>query len=165
MAKEEKNIGNNNFFKKVWICITDFERYPELAAQKGTKTLIYIAILMAIFSLVITIMNTIQVSNQIEEATTFFQEEIPDLNLENGVLTMQGENPVIIENKDSVIPLVIIDTNADITEEQIKEYRNKMQNVENALLFLREEVSIKTVATNGIIEYSYQTVMEQHGIE
>ena len=165
MAKEEKNIGNNNFFKKVWICITDFERYPELAAQKGTKTLIYIAILMAIFSLVITIMNTIQVSNQIEEATTFFQEEIPDLNLENGVLTMQGENPVIIENKDSVIPLVIIDTNADITEEQIKEYRNKMQNVENALLFLREEVSIKTVATNGIIEYSYQTVMEQYGIE
>lgn len=165
MAKEEKNIENSNFFKKVWICITDFEKYPELAAQKGTKTLIYIAILMAIFSLVVTIMNTVQFSNQMEEAVAYFQEEIPDLNLENGILTVEQENPIIIENEESVIPLIIIDTNAEITEEQIEEYRSKMQNVENALLFLRENVSIKTAAINGVIEYSYQILMEQYGIE
>ena len=165
MAKEEKNIENSNFFKKVWICITDFEKYPELAAQKGTKTLIYIAILMAIFSLVVTIMNTVQFSNQMEEAVAYFQEEIPNLTLESGTLTVEQENPIIIENEESVIPLIIIDTNAEITEEQIEEYRSKMQNVENALLFLRENVSIKTAATNGVIEYSYQILMEQYGIE
>ena len=165
MAKEEKNIENSNFFKKVWICITDFEKYPELAAQKGTKTLIYIAILMAIFSLVVTIMNTVQFFNQMEEAVAYFQEEIPNLTLESGMLTVEQENPIIIENEESVIPLIIIDTNAEITEEQIEEYRSKMQNVENALLFLRENVSIKTAATNGVIEYSYQILMEQYGIE
>ena len=165
MAKEEKNIENCNFFKKVWICITSFEKYPELAAQKGTKTLIYIAILMAIFSLVVTIMNTFQFSNQIEEAVTYFQEEIPDLSLENGILTVQQTEPIIIENQESVIPLLIIDTSENLTEEQIKEYEDKMQKVSNAILCLREKISIKTVATNGIIEYSYQTLMEQYGIE
>ena len=163
MAKEE--IEKKNFFQKVWICITGFEKYPELAAQRGTKTLIYIATLMAIFSLVVTVLNTFQISKSLEEAVTYFEKEIPNLTLEEGILTVEQENPIIIENENSIIPLLIIDTSADVTDEQIEEYRDKMQNAENALLFLQKEVSIKTAATNGIIEYSYQTVMEQYGIE
>ena len=33
-----------------------------------------------------------------EEAVTYFQEEIPNLTLESGTLTVEQENPIIIEN-------------------------------------------------------------------
>lgn len=71
---QKEKFMNLNFFEKVWYSITKFEKYPELAALGVKKALIYFTEIMAIFSILFTIIVVIYANNIAE-----FEE--PDLSL------------------------------------------------------------------------------------
>ena len=70
-----------NFFKKVWISISKFEKYPEMAALGVKKAIIYFTELMLIFSIIFTGSYIYYVSNIAE-----FEE--PDLSFSGKVITL-----------------------------------------------------------------------------
>ena len=70
-----------NFFKKVWISISKFEKYPEMAALGVKKALIYFTELMLVFSIIFTGSYIYYVSNIAE-----FEES--DLNFSEKVITL-----------------------------------------------------------------------------
>lgn len=55
-----------NFFQKIWYSITKFERYPEMAALGVKKALIYFTELMAVFSILFTLIFVYYASNVAE---------------------------------------------------------------------------------------------------
>ena len=89
-SQNEKKINNNKkanksnepnkpkdhlFITKIWYSMTKFEYYPEMAAHGVPRALIYLAKLMAIFSIIFTaivfiyVNRTINVEEQKEEVT------------------------------------------------------------------------------------------------
>ena len=70
-----------NFFKKVWISISKFEKYPEMAALGVKKAIIYFTELMLVFSIIFTGSYIYYVSNIAE-----FEES--DLNFSEKVITL-----------------------------------------------------------------------------
>ena len=46
---DEFRVVNIGFFKKIWLSITKFERYPEMAAEGVGRAISYLAKLMLIF--------------------------------------------------------------------------------------------------------------------
>ena len=157
-------IEETSFFKKIIISIKDFERYPELAAQKITSVLLYIVKLMAIFTIVATSLSVYKIANQIQDALTYFKEEIPNLSLHNHVLQVDSEEPIIIENQESIVQKVILDTRGELNQKQIEDYQNQIQGSENGIIFLKEKVLLKTAMTTGMITYSYEELGNHYGI-
>lgn len=70
-----------NFFKKVWISISKFEKYPEMAALGVKKAIIYFTELMLVFSIIFTGSYIYYVSNIAE-----FEES--DLSFSGKVITL-----------------------------------------------------------------------------
>ncbi|MDE5830277.1 MAG: DUF1189 domain-containing protein, partial [Clostridia bacterium] len=54
----EQSQKEENFFKKVWTSIKDFEGYEKFAAEKVLKAIKYILILSLIFTIFITFAYT-----------------------------------------------------------------------------------------------------------
>ena len=68
-TKVEKN--KLSFFKKIKISIFDFDGYQDLAAEKISKTIIYIVLLMLIFSIVISCIYVSQFYELINQAKNY----------------------------------------------------------------------------------------------
>lgn len=78
---ENKNVNKNNqtkikdhfFIQKVWFSMTKFEYYPEMAAHGVPRAFVYLTQLIAIFSVILTIIvfayvnKSINTENQTEE--------------------------------------------------------------------------------------------------
>lgn len=87
---QNNKIKDHMFFTKVWYSMTKFENYPEMAAHGVPRALIYLAELIAIFSIILTILILSYVNKSIEESgqtenTSFIQrfEKTLDINLDN----------------------------------------------------------------------------------
>lgn len=148
-------IEETSFFKKIWISIKDFEKYPELAIQKVTKVVVYVIKLMAIFAVIATMLSVYMISQQIQKAITYFEEEVPNLSLKDHVLVIDSEEPIVIENEDAVIQTIILDGN-ELNDAQIEAYQNKIKSVGSGIVFLKNRVFIYTGMTTGSISFSYE---------
>lgn len=71
---------NNNFFKKVWTSIRDFEKYEEFAADKAHKCVIYLLILTLIFTFIISLVYTYKIYTSVQYAVKYIDENIEDIS-------------------------------------------------------------------------------------
>ena len=55
LQNNENYFKDNNFFKKVWYSMTKFEKYPEMAAHGVPRAFLYLAELMIVFSIILTV--------------------------------------------------------------------------------------------------------------
>ena len=115
--EKEKNT-NINFFKKVWYSITKFEKYPDMAAEGIYKAIKYLVILMIILSLFLTISSLIETKKMILDLAQYIQDTIPDFSYQDGKISMDVEEPIILENiQYNGIDYIIINPNtANSTE-------------------------------------------------
>ena len=81
--KQEKKL---TFLKKLKISITDFEKYQDLGAEKIPKTIIYILILMLVFSLVIAAVVTYKFSINSDEISQFISANIDTESVDSNLL-------------------------------------------------------------------------------
>ena len=93
-AEKEKYI-KLNFLKKVWYCISKFEKYPEMAALGVGKAISYFSCLILLFSIIYTLIITFYINN-IKE----FDE--PNLNFSQKVVKVLIEED---ENQEQIVEL------------------------------------------------------------
>lgn len=82
----ENYIKDKNFFKKVWYSITKFENYPEMAAHGVPKAILYLAKLMLIFSILLTVIMFFflnKTASEVNEGENYYTkfENILNINL------------------------------------------------------------------------------------
>ena len=102
-----------SFLKKVRMSIFDFDGYQRLAAEKISRTIGYIVLLILIFSIIISITYTFQFNGLIGNVREYINNEISEIkyenyelsvipnNLENATEQEQGDNEKEINNDNN----------------------------------------------------------------
>lgn len=153
-------MEEKNFFKKFWTSITDFEGYEELAAGSTFKTIIYIIILTLIFTAVIVGINIVKLNSSVDSIKDYVSKNIEDLTYKDGKLEVKTEEPIIIENEENIIPIIIIDTQNYENEaeylEKTQNYREKLKAYNIGIILLDDHLVIRNsmlTEENDTIEY------------
>lgn len=108
--KKIEESTKKGFFKKVFYSITKIEKYPEMAVEGVPKALIYISKLVAIIAIILCIWTMFQANNLLHEGIDYINNNFPDFSYKDGILVVDSKEPIIIEEQDSKIGKVIIDT-------------------------------------------------------
>ena len=115
---EENNIG---FFKKIWTSIKDFEKYEEFAAEKLSQAIKYIILITLIFTTIISLDYTYKFHTLLQDVKNYITTNIQEISLREGQLKISQEEPIIIENEDQIVPIIVIDTLSDTASDEYLE--------------------------------------------
>ncbi len=148
--KEQKGMG---FFKKVKYSIVNIEKYPEMATEGIGRALSYIAKLVVILSVVLSVWTLYQTYQMVNEGTTYLENEFPEFSYSNGTLTVDTQEPIILQNEQ--FGKIIVDTNID-SEETINQYLNQINENGMGALILKDRAILKNITMIGEVSYRYQ---------
>lgn len=154
-----------SFFKKVRTSIFDFEGYKDLAAEKVSRTIGYIALIILIFGIVISCAYTFQFLQIINEVKNYIDTAISEVSYENYELSIKlesGEKIAEIDPNNLLANKVIINTLDD--QDKINESIEKIKKEENAILILKDKIVVKVGFWPDTTEYSYKTISEKYNI-
>lgn len=160
-----ENGDKLSFWKKLKFSIFDFEKYQDLAAEKVLRTIGYMAILVLIFTLIVTATYTYKLTMAIASMRQYIDENIETITFENNQLNIIPENheeTTLIENESLGIK-VLINTQVE-DEEKINESINEISSEENGILILKDKILIKNELMNNPYTYSYETIAKQYNI-
>lgn len=152
----EEKTGKINFLKKVWYSITNFEQYPTMAMEGLKKAIKYLIILTAIVSLAMMLCSLHAVKESILETADYIQENIPNFTYSNGIVSLDIQETIIIEDvKNTGIDKIAINTliETDEEKEQIKK-ENEIQGI--STIFLNDRIILKAqIEGYDAIEQNY----------
>lgn len=151
--EEYKEVKGMGFFKKVKYSIFNIEKYPEMATEGIGNTLSYIAKLVMILAVVLSVWTLYQTYQMINEGTSYLENEFPDFSYSDGTLTVDSEEAIIIENEQ--FGKIIVDTNPD-SEETINQYLNQINEYGTGALVLKNRAVLKNITMIGEVSYNYQ---------
>ena len=151
--EENKELKGMGFFKKVKYSIFNIEKYPEMATEGIGKALSYIAKLVVVLAIVLSIWTLYQTYQMINEGTSYLENEFPNFSYSDGTLTVDSEEPLVIENEQ--LGKIIVDTNND-SEETINQYLNQINEYGTGALILKNRVVLKNITMIGEVSYNYQ---------
>lgn len=157
MEESNKKI---NFFNRIRIAIFKLEDYGLFLGEKFSTSIKYFLILMCLFSVILSVLDTYDFIQMLNKAYSYLENELPEFSYENG--NLQIENIVEAYDEDYDFKL-IIDTNSEITEDEIKNHKNNIYDSKIGLLALEDKV---IYITSGIEnEYEYKTFFDMAEIE
>lgn len=152
-VEENKELKGMGFFKKVKYSIVNIEKYPEMAVEGTGKAISYIAKLVVVLAIVLSVWTLYQTYQMINEGTNYLENEFPNFSYKDGMLTVDSEEAIIIENEQ--FGKIIIDTNTD-SEETINQYLNQINEYGVGALILKNRVVLKNITMIGEVSYNYQ---------
>ena len=155
----EESNKKNNFFKDILKSIKDLDKYEDFAIEKPSKAFKYLLKLVAIFCVIICIFYTYQIVQNINDIYANLMNKLPDFSYTEGNLTLNSEEPVVIEEYKEVIGKIIIDINA--SEDKINEYE---KNSGIGILLLKDKCVILSNTGMGQVTYKYEDIAASYNI-
>lgn len=155
-----------SFFKKLKISILDFDGYQDLAIERISKTIVYIVLLMLIFSIVISLGYTYKFMEAINKLKDYVSNEISEIKYENYELTIISKNNEDITQieTDGLIPAKIIINTQTKDKEKIQSSIDDIKKQKNGILILKDRIIIKNEFSTNLIESSYKAISENYNI-
>lgn len=144
----------------------DFDGYQNLAAEKISRTIGYLVLIMLLFSVVISATYTFKGYQLVNRVKDYISTEIAEIQYENYELTIipnSGEAVTEI-NVEDVFPFKIILNTQETDEEKIQESIDQLAKEENALLLLKDRLVLKSEISTKLLETSYKTISETYTI-
>ena len=151
------------FLKRIWYSITKLEKYPDMAAEGLRKALGYLAKLVMIITIVISIGSLYQTHVLVQKCIRCVENDFPDFKYKDGILAISSENEVRIDADKTPLGKVIIDTNTE-DEQKINQYIEEITNDEQGIIILKNRLIIKNEKIVGTISYNFKETFEQMGI-
>ncbi|MCR3922490.1 MAG: DUF1189 domain-containing protein [Firmicutes bacterium] len=100
--------------------ISRVESYQHFLKSTFRNALLYLLLLTLVFAGVASIKDTIGLSTGIDEMIEEFAREVPEFELKNGILSVDAQMPVIIEETPNRI--FIIDTSGSLDKSVLDDY-------------------------------------------
>ncbi len=149
-----------SFFKRMIISIKDLDKYNKIVEQKITKGILYLLILMFIFSIILSAFITYETSLVIGDACEYIKNETPDFRIDKNGLYTEGDEALVIDDLNSILLKIIIDDN----EENYDKYKEIINNYEgSSIVALKNEIIL---VTNGReLSVPYETILKEGNIE
>ena len=151
-------IFQKGFFKKLWYSIVNIEKYPEMATEGVGRAISYLFKIVAILAVVLSIWMTYESYDAVRNGVEYLQNEFPTFSYQDGTLSVETEEPIVIEAEQSGVGKIVVDTKTD-SEEQINQYLNEIGSNESGIVVLKQKVLVKTPGVAGSISYDYQQIL------
>lgn len=158
--KEEVEL-KTGFLKKAWQSITKIEKYPDMAAEGVGKAFGYMTKIVLILAIVLSLGMIYQTYQAITEGVQYLENDVPEFSYEEGILNVESEGAIIIENSEA--GKIIIDTKTE-AEQTINEYTELTREAGNGIIILKDKIILKDGTTTGSINYQYKEMLKQMGI-
>ena len=153
---DEFRVVNIPFFKKIWLSITKFERYPEMATEGVGKAISYLLKLMLIFAIIISSCVIYNFHTNLQQGIKNLDENVSEINYKDGTLEIKPINEEIM-NIETEIGTLIVDTNTK-NDETIREYEKSIKKNDLGVIWLSNKVILYA---NGVEEaYYYGDILE-----
>ena len=155
-------------WKQYIMSIKDVDKYNRFITQKPSSAIFYIFILVVLLVLVSTLMGTYKYDKElVKEATdvkVYIIENIPNINLTDGILTVNNDEELIIENEDRFLNIVIVNTKEGITPEEVKKYSDEKIGQNTGIIILRDSIVYKENAAGEYRETTYKSLANTYGL-
>ena len=140
-----RDLFDINFFKKVWYSITKFEQYPAMATEGLPRAIKYLLTLMVAVTIFVMIGSLMQMKQTIGSLSQYIEQNIPDFTVVDGIVEMNIEQPIKIENiQYSGFDKIIVNPLAETTEQKdlviIDDDNIKIENVSKPLIRVENNV-------------------------
>ena len=158
--KEETKL---TFWRKLKFSVFDFEKYQELAAQKISKTIGYIAILVFIFAFIVAGMSTYKFTVAMGSIRQYIEENIETITFEENelnVIPKNHEEITTIENELFGIKIIINTQTQD--KEKITQSINELGADGNEILILKDKILLKNKIMTAPYTHSYSTLAQKN---
>ncbi len=148
------------FLKRMVMSIKDLDKYNKIIAEKITRGILYLFLLMIIFSIILSAALTYKTSLLIKDACIYIKNETPYFKIDEHGLYVEGDNELIIDDLNSILLKIIIDDNA----ENADKYKEMVNNYNgSSILALKNNIIL---FTNGReLSISYEQFMRENNIE
>jgi hypothetical protein len=100
------------FFVNLWKSVTSFRFYKEIAFQRVSKSIGYFFLFIFLITLILSMKFSNALIQGMEELSKELGDRLPEIRIENGVVSTDAQEPFIIEEKDFIF---VIDTTGKIT--------------------------------------------------
>ena len=156
--QQETQNFRKGFFKKLWYSIVNIEKYPEMATEGVGRAISYLFKIVAILAVVLSIWMTYETYEAVRDGVDYLQNEFPTFSYQDGTLSVETEEPIVIGAEQSGVGKIVVDTKTD-SEEQINQYLNEIGSNESGIVVLKQKVLVKTPGVAGSISYDYQQIL------
>lgn len=163
--KNDEEIVNIGFFKKVWYSITKFEKYPEMATEGFGRAFKYLIILSAFVTICMTIGSTLSMRNLVFQLADYIQNNIPEFTYEDGNIQMNLSEPIFIENVpyDGVDRIIINPLLENNEEKALFQEQNDKNGI--TIYFFKNQIVIRTKTDEieaNVSPYTYQDFIRSY---
>jgi len=153
---EEFRVVKIPFFKKIWLSITKFERYPEMATEGVGRAISYLLKLILLFAIIISGFMIYNFHMNLQQSIRLLDENISEINYKDGILEIKPNNEETL-NIETEIGTLIVDTNTE-KEETIREYEKNIKKNDLSIIWLNNKV---VLYADGVEEaYYYGEILE-----
>ena len=136
---EKANNRKMNFFVRAYKAITNFETYTQFAIEPISKAIKYLAILVLIFSMIITTIYIGSFKTKISNGISYLNENIEDISFNNKIFSYNNNEYSIYNDDKNIVPIIIVDTSE---EPDVEEYENKVKLYNYGFILLRDKMEI-----------------------
>lgn len=157
------NNGKKSFLKRVITSVRDFDKYSEFAVENINIAIKYLIKLMCIFVLVISMCFVGKIAITANNAVNFIKNNIESISYKDGILTVDDNKNIKIEDDKNIPPVVIIDTTQ--SDEKNKENIDNINNYDMGVLILSDKIILKNTIVNENIEYKYSDIAQKYNIQ
>lgn len=157
MEQKKEKIG---FFRRLKKAIFELEDYGTFVCEKLTVAFKYFFLLILLVSIIITIFATYDFSKKISKVYNYIENELPDFIYSEGKLNFKD----YIEGYDHDYKFrLIINTEENVLQENIKKYRNKIYSDGQGVLLLKDKLIC--VYSNSEIELKYIDILKEYNMD
>lgn len=157
---EKVDLNKIKFLKKLYYSITKFEKYPEMAAEGIPSAFKYLALLMLIFSIIVSGGLIYKLHYILKKGIDFFEYELPNVTYNGGKLEVDSDKAITIDTGEIFIDKIIIDTKVE-SEEQINKYLDSIPEDNAGILFLKDKVIVKASGMREPTVYQYTEILKR----
>ena len=149
--KENEEVVNINFFKKIWYSITKFEQYPAMATEGLARATKYLIALTAIVTIFLTIGSMLEMNKMMGDLADYINQNIPEFSYAEEKLSIDIQEPIVIEevqyegiDKITINPLIE-------TDEEKEQFEKENSIVGTTVFLFKDEIVLESKTENNEI--------------
>ena len=153
-----------SFFKTAIASIKDFDKYQDFATENVSRGIQYFLKIFLLFSLAIAILFCIKIGIHLNQGISYLKDQNISIVFENNSLSVNNEEPIIIENEKIFPGIVIIDT-SDIDQTKKEEYDKKAQLYSTGVFILKDRIEVRNSLAEAPIIRTYEDIAKEYQIQ
>ena len=155
--EEKKNM---NFFERVKTAVFKLENYGMFIGEKPSKAFKYFFTLVLFSVIIISLVSTFDFYRLSSKVFNYFENEIPEFSLENGILHFDE----FVEGYDLKYDFRLIINTFDVGEQDLNDYNERLSKTGTGVLMLKDKFIIYSGGIKST-EYSYSKILDDYKLE